>query len=67
LPEYFGKWLKAVPKEDEYILFFVEREIKDRKGNPKKTIGLYEPHVFAFKALDPELEKILNTIKAAKE
>lgn len=59
LPEFYGKWLKAPPKEGEYVIFYINKEIKDSKGNEKTVISLYEPHVFAFREWTEELEKRL--------
>ena len=67
LPEFYGKWLKAPPKEGEYVIFYINKEIKDSKEikeyldyfNEKTVISLYEPHVFAFREWTEELEKRL--------
>ena len=59
LPEVYGKWLKAPPKEGEYVIFYINKEIKDNKGNKSSIITLYEPHVFAFREWTEELEKSL--------
>lgn len=59
LPEVYGKWLKVPPKEGEYVIFYINKEIKDNKGNVSKVITLYEPHVFAFREWTEELEKRL--------
>ena len=59
LPEVYGKWLKTPPKEGEYVIFYINKEIKDNKGNAKTIITLYEPHVFAFREWTEELEKRL--------
>ena len=59
LPEVYGKWLKAPPKEGEYVIFYINKEIKDNKGNKSSIITLYEPHVFAFREWTEELEKRL--------
>lgn len=60
LPELYGKFLKKVPEEGDYILFFNKKEIKDSKGNPKTIYILYDPNVFAFKEVTSELESKLN-------
>jgi hypothetical protein len=59
LPEVYGKWLKVPPKEGEYVIFYINKEIKDGKGNSSSIITLYEPHVFAFREWTEELEKRL--------
>ena len=59
LPEVYGKWLKAPPKEGEYVIFYINKEVKDGKGKTSKIITLYEPHVFAFREWTEELEKRL--------
>ena len=59
LPEVYGKWLKAPPKEGEYVIFYINKEIKDGKGNANTIITLYEPHVFAFREWTEDLEKRL--------
>lgn len=60
LPEVFGKWLKASPKEGEYVLFYISKEIKDSSGKKKAIITLYEPHIFAFREWSEELEKTIT-------
>ncbi len=59
LPEVYGKWLKAPPKEGEYVIFYMNKEVKDKDGKAKTIITLYEPHVFAFREWTEELEKRL--------
>lgn len=59
LPEVYGKWLKAPPKEGEYVIFYINKEVKDSKGNKNTIITLFEPHVFAFREWTEELEKRL--------
>ncbi|HMV42628.1 MAG TPA: hypothetical protein PK079_13200 [Leptospiraceae bacterium] len=59
LPEVYGKWLKVPPKEGEYVIFYINKEVKDGKGNRHTIISLYEPHVFAFREWTEELEKRL--------
>ena len=63
LPEFYGKWLKMVPSENEYILFYVQKEFKNSKGNINHSIILYEPHVFAFREVTKEIEEKLNSLK----
>ncbi len=63
LPELYGKFLKKVPEEGDYILFFNKKEIRDSKGNPKTIYILYDPNVFAFKEITSELESKLNKIE----
>lgn len=64
LPEKYGKWLKAVPKEGEYILHFINRVSSDSGGNPRNLIVLYEPHPFAIHDYSKEYEtKIRNALK----
>jgi hypothetical protein len=63
LPEFYGKWLKMVPAENEYILFYVQKEFKNSKGNTTNSIILYEPHVFAFKEVTNEIEEKLKSLK----
>jgi len=60
LPEVYGKWLKVPPKEGEYVIFYINKEIKDSRGNSRSIITLYEPHVFAFREWTEELEKRLS-------
>ena len=57
LPEVYGKWLKAPPKEGEYVIFYINKEIKDGKGNANTIITLYEPNVFALREWTEDLEK----------
>lgn len=59
LPEVFGKWLKTPPKEGEYVIFYINKEIKDGKGKTNTIITLYEPHIFAFREWTEELENRL--------
>jgi hypothetical protein len=64
LPEKYGKWLKAVPKEGEYILHFINRVSSDPSGTPRNLIVLYEPHPFAIHEYSKEYEsKIRNALK----
>ncbi|GBF40536.1 LIC_20196 family exoprotein [Leptospira johnsonii] len=63
-PELFGKWLKAAPQEGEYILFLIKKKVKDSKGAESEVIGLYEPHPYAFREYNKQLEEnILSLIK----
>ncbi|TGK41341.1 LIC_20196 family exoprotein [Leptospira andrefontaineae] len=63
-PELFGKWLKAAPQEGEYILFLIKKKVKDSKGVESEVIGLYEPHPYAFREYNKQLEEnILSLIK----
>ncbi len=63
-PELFGKWLKATPQEGDYILFLIKKKVKDSKGNESEVIGLYEPHPYAFREYNKELEEnILSLVK----
>ena len=57
LPEVYGKWLKVTPKEGEYILFFINKVVKDAGGNLNNVITLYEPHPFAIYDYSKEYEK----------
>jgi len=60
LPEVYGKWLKATPNEGEYILFFINKVVKDSKGNLTNVIALYEPHPFAIHDFTKEYENKLR-------
>lgn len=63
-PELFGKWLKAPPQEGDYILFLIKKKVKDSKGVESEVIALYEPHPYAFREYNKELEEnILSLIK----
>jgi hypothetical protein len=59
LPKIYGRWLKAPPEEGEYVIFYINKTVKDNKGNVSSVITLYEPHVFAFREWTEELEKRL--------
>ncbi|RHX83483.1 hypothetical protein EHO98_08335 [Leptospira stimsonii] len=61
-PELLGKWLKAAPPEGDYILFLIQKTVKDSKGNESKLIALYEPHPFAFKEYARETEDQIKEI-----
>ncbi|XDD52445.1 hypothetical protein AB3N59_19110 [Leptospira sp. WS92.C1] len=66
-PDLLGKWLRASPPEGDYILFLIQKTVKDSKGNESQTIALYEPHPFAFKEYSRETEdKIKEVIQAQK-
>jgi hypothetical protein len=60
LPDLYGKWLKATPNEGEYILFFINKVVKDSKGNLTNVIALYEPHPFAIHDYTKEYENKLR-------
>ena len=60
LPDVYGKWLKATPTEGEYILFFINKVVKDSKGNLTNVIALYEPHPFAIHDYTKEYENKLR-------
>lgn len=60
LPDVYGKWLKVTPKEGEYILFFINKVVKDSKGNLTNVIALYEPHPFAIHDYTKEYENKLR-------
>ena len=60
LPNLYGKWLKATPNEGEYILFFINKVVKDSKGNLTNVIALYEPHPFAIHDYTKEYENKLR-------
>ena len=57
LPEIYGKWLKTTPKEGDYILFFVNKVVRDASGNLNNVIALYEPHPFAIYDYSKDTEK----------
>jgi hypothetical protein len=64
LPDMYGKWLKATPSEGEYILFFINKVVKDSKGNLTNVIALYEPHPFAIHDYTKEYEaKVRKALK----
>jgi hypothetical protein len=64
LPDMYGKWLKATPSEGEYILFFINKVVKDSKGNLSNVIALYEPHPFAIHDYSKEYEaKVRKALK----
>lgn len=64
-PEYFGKWLRSAPAEGEYIIFYINKKVTDK--NEDRTgyvISLYEPHPYAFREWNKELEdKIISLAK----
>ena len=60
LPDLYGKWLKVTPNEGEYILFFINKVVKDSKGNLTNVIALYEPHPFAIHDYTKEYENKLR-------
>ncbi len=60
LPDVYGKWLKVTPNEGEYILFFINKVVKDSKGNLTNVIALYEPHPFAIHDYTKEYENKLR-------
>lgn len=63
-PDLFGKWLKEAPDEGEYILFLINKPVRDAKGTISNTIVLYEPHPFAIYNYSEELEnKVRQTLK----
>ncbi|PJZ65893.1 hypothetical protein CH371_10180 [Leptospira wolffii] len=63
-PELIGKWLKAPPQEGDYILFLIKKKVKDSKGTESEVIALYEPHPYAFREYNKELEEnILSLVK----
>ncbi|TGK33827.1 hypothetical protein EHQ12_08575 [Leptospira gomenensis] len=61
-PEFLGKWLRAAPPEGDYVLFFIQKTVKDSKGNESQLIALYEPHPFAFKEYTRETEDKIREI-----
>ncbi len=64
LPDMYGKWLKATPSEGDYILFFINKVVKDSKGNLTNVIALYEPHPFAIHDYTKEYEaKVRKALK----
>jgi hypothetical protein len=64
LPNVYGKWLKATPREGEYILFFINKAVKDPKGNLINVVALYEPNPFAIHEYTKEYEtKVRKALK----
>lgn len=62
LPELYGKWFKATPQEGEYMLFFVNKKIKDKNGKETSMVVLYEPHPFAINEWSSELELQIQSL-----
>ena len=60
LPDVYGKWLKVTPNEGEYILFFINKVVKDSKGNLTNVIALYEPNPFAIHDYTKDYENKLR-------